>query len=171
MADKYVEIDATTGYLQEVEGTVESTGETEAGKIVALDATGKLDDSVMPTGIGAEIKIMTTSEDLAAGNFVNVYDDGGTITARKADATTSGKEASGFVLASSTSGNNATVYVNGINNQLTGLSGGPVMFLDTTAVASSATPPSSTGNVIQRVGTRLSATEIAFEPGDPVILA
>src|SRR5215208_4917959 len=89
--------------------------------IVATDATGKIDISMMPVGVGAETVVCTTSENLAAGDFVNLYLNAGVITARKADATTTGKTADAFVLAASTSGNNATAY--GTSNTNTQLSG------------------------------------------------
>lgn len=160
MADKYIYLDS--GKLKEREVTVTSTGASEAGDAVGLDGTGKLDTSVMPTGIGPDTKTLVTSEDFGAGDWVNVYDSSGTPTARKADATTAGKEAHGFVLASSTAGGNATVYTAGINDQLSGLTGGTEYFLDTTAGGETATAPSGSGNVVQSLGVALSATEIAF---------
>jgi hypothetical protein len=159
------------GRLKEIAATVISAGVGNAGDLVSLDDTGKLDNSVLPTGVGAETKTLTTSEDLSAGDFVNVYDASGTPTARKADATTEGKEADGFVLASTTSGNNAVVYTEGINNQLTGLTGGSTYFLSATAGGVTATAPSGSGNVVQVLGKALSATEIAFEKSNPITLA
>jgi len=169
MADKYLY--NNSGVVTEREATASSAGAGDAGKIIALDGTGKIDNTMMPTGVGAETKSLTTSEDLAAGDWVNVYDATGTPTARKADATTTGKLANGFVLAGSTSGNNATVYVTGINTQVSGLTGGSDYYLDTTAGGETDTAPSASGNVVQRLGKALSATEIAFEPGDPIVLA
>jgi len=43
---------------------------------------------------------------------------------RKADATTAGKEANGFVLSAVTLGNNATVYFDGTDTQLSSLTPG-----------------------------------------------
>jgi hypothetical protein len=163
MADKYLKENG--GAIEEVEATVESTGVSEAGDLVALDSGGKLDESLMPTGIGADTKILPASEDLSAGDWVNVFDDSGTPKVRKADATTQGKEANGFVLAGVTSGNNATVYAAGINNQRTGLTGGTAYYLSTTAGGETDTAPSGSGNVVQRLGRALSATEVAFDPG------
>ncbi|TVM31152.1 hypothetical protein [Oceanidesulfovibrio marinus] len=159
------------GAITEVAATVVSAGAANDGDVVALNAQGKLDSSVLPTGVGAETKVLTTSEDLAAGGWVNIYDNAGTPTARKADATTAGKEAHGFVLASTTSGQDAVVYVAGINNQCTGLTGGETYFLATTAGGETLTPPSASGNVVQRLGQSLSDTEVAFEPGVPITLA
>jgi len=170
MAKKYLEIES--GRTKEREATVTSAGATNAGDMVGLDATGKLDNSVLPTGIGAETKILPASEDLSAGDFLNLWDDAGTLSVRKADASTQGKQADGFVLAAVTTGNDATVYTAGINDQLSGLTGGPMMFLSaSTPGDATVTAPSASGNIVQTIGTRLSATEIAFEPGEPKELA
>jgi len=40
--------------LEEVEGLVQSSGVEDAGKIPALDSTGKLDSSLIPSGGGGE---------------------------------------------------------------------------------------------------------------------
>lgn len=159
------------GKITEIVALVTSSGAADAGKLVALDAAGKLDQSFMPTGIGAETKTLPTSENLAAGDLVNIYDNTGTLTARKADATTEGKEAHGFVLASTTSPANAVVYMAGIITGLSGLTGGPRMYLATTAGGVTATAPSTAGNIVQCVGQRLSATELAFDKESPITLA
>ncbi len=166
--NKYLAL--VSGRKQEVTSVNASAGAGDANKIVALDAAGKLDNSMMPTGIGADTKIIPSSENLAAGDFVNLWDDAGTLKARKADATTSGKEADGFVLAAVTAPANATVYFEGTNNQRTGLTPGARQYLHTTAGGVTDTPPSTAGNVVQYLGKAISATEITFEPDDGVIV-
>ena len=169
MADKFLKNNA--GIVTEKEATVISAGAGNAGNVVALDATGKLDNSVMPSGIGAKTSIAPASEALTAGNYVNLWNDAGTLKVRKADATTSGKYADGFVLAAVTQGNNATVYLEGTNTQLSGLTAGSQYYLATTAGGGTATAPSASGNVVQRLGKAFSATEIGFEPSQPIVLA
>ena len=150
----------------------QSAGAGDANKIVALDATGKLHNSLFPSGIGAETATVEATENLAAGDFVNIYGATGS-KCRKADATTAGKEANGFVLSAVTSGNNATVYLPGqINNQLSGLTPGETYWLSTTAGAGVATtPPSGSGNSVQSLGKAVSETELVFAPNSPVTLA
>jgi hypothetical protein len=168
MADKYIKQES--GKLKEVEALDASVGAADAGKVVALDAQGKIDNSMMPTGIGADTVAIVASENLSAGDFVNIYDDSGTPTCRKADATATGKEAVGFVLDAVTSGAMATVYFEGSNNQLSGLVAG-VQYLDaTTAGAATGTPPSGSGNVVQRIGFAVSATAINVEFNQPIEL-
>ena len=158
------------GTLTELAAIQTSAGAGDEGKIVALDAAGRLDASMMPVGIGADTASIVTSENLAAGDLVNIYDVTGTATARKADATTSGKEAHGFVLSAVTSPAAATVYFEGTNTAVTGLTPGG-LFLSTTAGLAATTAPSAAGNVVQHVGIATSATSMNFESSRPFVLA
>lgn len=96
-----------------------SAGAGDAGKLVALDASGKIDSTMMPVGIGADTSSIQASENLAAGDFVNIHNSSGA-RVRKADASTAGKEAHGFVLSTTASGAQATVYFEGTNTQVSG---------------------------------------------------
>lgn len=158
------------GVLTEIFGVQSSAGAANAGDLVALDDTGHLSIDMMPVGIGADTASIQASENLAAGNWVNVWDSAGSFRVRKADATTAGKEAHGFVLSAVTSGNPATVYFEGTNTQVAGQTPGPV-YLQTTAGAGGSTVPSASGNVVQHIGVAVSATAINFERGTPVVLA
>lgn len=157
------------GVITEVFGVQSSAGAANAGDFVALDDTGRLDNSVMPVGIGVDTKTIAASEALAAGDWVNVWNSTGA-KVRKADATTAGKEAHGFVLAAVSSGADALVYFEGTNTQVSGQTPGPV-YLQTTAGTGGATIPSASGNVVQNLGVAVSATEVNFERGTPVVLA
>lgn len=169
-AKKYLSLN--NGRIQEVQATVASTGAADDGKLVALDATGKLDNSVLPVGIGADTANVVASEALAAGDYVNIWNDAGTPKARKADASTAGKEAVGFVLTAVSAGGTASIYFEGQNTQVTGKTPGARQYLSaTTPGATAETPPSGSGNVVQLVGVATSATAISTEIGDGVILA
>ena len=157
------------GVLTEIFGVQTSAGAANAGDLVALDDTGRISNDMMPVGIGADTATITASETLAAGDWVNVWNDSGA-KVRKADATTAGKEAHGFVLTAVTSGNPATVYFEGTNTQVTGQTPGPV-YLQTTAGAGGATIPNASGNVVQSIGVAVSATAVNFERSVPVTLA
>lgn len=158
------------GTLTEEAALTTSAGAGDADRVPALDASGRLDASFMPTGIGADTASIASSENLAAGDLVNVWNDAGSPKVRKADATTAGKEAHGFVLAAVTSPANATVYFEGTNAQVTGLTAGP-LFLSTTPGLATSTAPSASGNVVQRVGLATAAASMNFESGTPVVLA
>lgn len=146
-----------------------SAGAGDSGKLVALDGSGRIDSTMMPVGVGADTATITASEALAAGDFVNVWNSSGA-KVRKADATTSGKEAHGFVLSAVSNGNPATVYFEGTNTGVTGQTPGPV-FLSTTAGTATSTAPSGAGNIVQRIGFATGATAINFQSNDPIVLA
>ena len=158
------------GVFTEIFGVQASAGAGNAGDLVSLDNSGRIDNSMMPVGIGADTANIVASEGLAAGDWVNVWNDAGTAKVRKADAATAGKEVNGFVLAAVTSGNPATVYFEGTNTQVTGQTPGPV-YLQTTAGAGGTTIPSAAGNVVQQVGVAVGATAVNFERNTPVVLA
>jgi hypothetical protein len=165
-AKKYLNV--IGGRTKQVASVVVSAGAGNDGDIPALDAAGKLDISVLPSGVGQNTVSATATEALAAGDLVNLFATG----ARKADATTEGKEAHGFVKASVASAAAATIYLSG--NVLTGLTGltvGDRQYLATTAGARTTTAPSASGNVVQMIGIAASATSIIFEPEEPITVA
>lgn len=150
--------------------SVQVGGGASANKIPALDASGLLDVTMMPTGIGADTALILASEALSAGNLVNVYSNAGTANVRKADATVAGKEANGFVLSAFLSAATATVYFEGNNTQMTGLTPGQ-NFLATVAGGAVVAAPTGSGNVVQRVGIAVSTTVLNFECQPPIVLA
>lgn len=147
-----------------------SSGAGDSGKIPALDAAGKLDNSFMPTGIGADTAAITASEALSAGDLVNVWNSTGA-KCRKADASTAGKEAHGFVLAAVESAATATVYFEGTNTQVTGLTPGPLYLSAANPGLCVSTAPSASGNVVQRVGFATAAVSMNFQSQTPFVLA
>lgn len=168
--DKYFFNNA--GKQKEKAAVQSSAGVGDAGKIPALDTAGLLDISMMPVGVGAEVVVAASSENLVAGNFVNLHDNAGTINVRKADATTNAKPADGFVLANVTAPANATVYlISAKNTAVSGLTVAADYYLHTTAGGVTATAPSTAGNIIQRLGKAKSATELIFENQDYYELA
>lgn len=146
-----------------------SAGAGDAGKLAALDAAGRIDSTMMPVGIGADTAVLTTTEALSAGDLVNIWNNSGA-KVRKADATVAGKEAHGFVLAGFGNATSATVYFEGTNTAVTGLTPGP-QFLSSTAGIATGTAPSASGNVVQRVGFATSATALNFQSQTPITLA
>lgn len=169
-AKRYIAMVA--GRLKQMAAVVTSAGAGNDGDLVALDPSGKLDASVLPVGLGQNTISAVTSEAIAAGNLVNLYNVSGTLTARKADATTEGKEAHGFVKAAFANAATATIYTGG--NYLTGLTGmtpGARQYLATTAGARTETAPSTANNVVQMVGVASSASSLIFDPEEPVTVA
>lgn len=147
-----------------------SAGAADANKVALLNGAGKIDATMLPSvSGGGDCTTVQTSEALAAGDFVNIFNSSGA-RARKADATTAGKEAHGFVKESCASGASATVYFEGANDNVTGQTPG-VIYLSTTPGLGTATPPTGAGNVVQRVGFATSATSVNFQAHTPVTLA
>ena len=149
-----------------IAATQTSAGVADADKIVALDSAGRLDATMMPVGVGADVKSMVTSENLAVGNLVNIYSNVGVVTARKADNTNT-RPAHGFVLAATTSPASAITYLTGINNQLSGMTIGARQYLSAAGVRTE-TPVAS--GIHQYLGIAISATELEFESGDYIVL-
>lgn len=166
---QYLDRNPTTGKPRQVAGLAQSAGVADASKIVQTDTNGRLHPSLMPLGIGADTRIIEASENISAGSFVNVFDDAGTTKVRNADATSVAKEAHGFVTAAVNAAENATVYFEGTNDQLTGLTGGLTYFLsDTTPGGVTATPVTGANKLSQILGIALDANSINFE-GEPAI--
>lgn len=164
-------IKQVSGVFTEEATIVTSGGAGSTGKVPELDANGKLDNSFMPTGIGAATTTLNASENLAAGDFVNVFDNAGTANVRKADAS-NGRVAHGFVIAAVTSGNAATVYYGDINNQCSSLTPGAEQYLSgATAGKPTGTAPSTTGHRVQRLGVAVNATTMLVEIQPPITLA
>lgn len=158
------------GVVTRVFGVQSSAGAANAGDIVSLDDTGRIDGSMMPVGLGADTAVIPASEALAAGDEVNIWSDAGVARARKADASTAGKESNGFVLAAVSSGANATVYFEGTNTQKTGLTPGASYYLSTTPGAVVTAAPTTTGQVVQFIGKATSATTLSYEAARPINL-
>jgi hypothetical protein len=143
-----------------------STGVADAGKPIETNAQGKIDESLLPSGVGPDIKVLEASENVNAGEPVNIWDDGGTWKVRKADTTSASKLAVGFVLESFTTGQQAKIYPEGINNQASGLVPGPVYLAESAGgliQGSVAIDALSSGSHIQCLGYALSATEMSIE--------
>ncbi len=167
MANKHLYWDDSNQTWKEREATDTSSGSSDSGKHVALNSDGDVDSTMMPPGVAAEILTITTSEDLSAGNLVNIYDDAGTPTARLADRS-NGRRADGFVKASSVSGEDADVYLpTAQNTDMTGLTVAADLYLST-AGGVEETATTNSGDILQRVGKAGSATSFLFDPSDPV---
>ena len=154
-----------------VNSKTSSAGAGDSGKLPALDAAGLLDSSFMPVGVGADTAPITASEPVTQVDRVDLHRWYG-VDERNAGAHTAGGAADGFVLASVSSSATATVYFRGSNTAVSGLTAGTEYVLSTTAggVVAVASAPSSSGNVNQRLGKAASATVLNFQRGMPITL-
>lgn len=142
----------------------------------AVSATAMIVDVQAPQlRSGMASSIVPLSVDLpavgaiSAGDWVNIFDNSSVFSVRQADATATGYEAHGFVLAAVASTETATVYLTGTNTGVYSQSPGTV-YLQTTPGQGGPTAPATTGNVVQRLGAALSSAAVAFTPGDPTVV-
>lgn len=156
------------GQITEVQPVTTSTGATDAFKIGQLDATGKWDITLMPTGLGVPTVALTTSETVAAGDLINIWSNAGVANARKADCS-NGRRAHGYVLSGAGIGTTATVYVQDNFTGLSGLTPGAPYYLGTTGSIST-TAAIVGGQISQEIGTAISTTVISFIPKQPITL-
>jgi len=167
--NKYLKNNA--GVITEQAALQASAGAGDAGAIVALDSAGRIDTSMMPVGVAADTATITASESLSAGDLVNVWSNGGLFNVRKADASTSGKEAHGYVLAAVSSSSPAVVYFEGSNTQVSGLTPGRRYLSTSTPGGTQASAPSTAGQVVQVVGYATSSSVLNFDAQIPIVLA
>lgn len=153
-----------------INGTQQSAGAADANKPIMTGADGRLDVTFLPNGIGPDVGVFIASEALSANDLVNKWNNAGVTNIRKADAATN-KKADGYVKAAVASGAQGTVYNDGINSGLTGLTPGDQWLSATTPGKCSSAIPTGSGQLVQSVGFADSATELAFEAGTVVKLA
>lgn len=165
---KYLAV--SSGALTEVQPVNSSAGAGDAGKIAQLDSAGRWDVSMMPVGVTADVATVLASEALAAGDFVNIYNNAGTPNARKADAS-NGRQAHGFVLAAVSAAANASVYFDSRNTGVTGKTPGAVQYLSgSSAGQTTETAPTTAGQIVQRLGNAITATSINVDIQQPITL-
>lgn len=155
------------GYLDPslINGATTSSGAGSANRPVLLGAAGQIDPTMMPTGVVADVKIVTASEALAAGAFVNTYLLSGNLRMRNADQAT-GRAAHGYVEQAVASGAAGTAYFEGTNHAASGRTIGSVQWLGA-AGAATETPPAAPG-ISQQIGTALTTSEVSFTRG-PIV--
>lgn len=157
--------------IEEARDTINtSAGAGDAGRIPELNASGQIDSSMIPATVGQDTENLEAFEALTAGDFVNIFDDAGTPKVRLADASDISTKANGFVLASYAALATATVYFEGTNDQLSGLTPGVDYYLSITGGQVTATPPSATNEIVQFLGTAKSATKLDVEISRPIKL-
>ena len=170
MVDKVLR--RVNGRTQQYTPVQASAGAADAGKIPALNAEGKIDPSMYEAGADQTMPV-PASEAIGAGKFVNLWDDAGTLKARLA-GNSNDRPAHGFVKNAAASAATATVYpLDAVNTALTGLTVGAVYYLgtagDVITPALDATSAAA-GSIDQKLGLATSATELATDDYDYVVL-
>lgn len=169
MADKFLTRDSVSGKLQEVEATDVSAGAGDAGEVVALNSSGEIDATMLPSGTGAVRINVNASEALAANDLVYINAAG---EAALAFGDVAGNAACGFVTAATLINDPVDVFFEGIVAGQVGLTPGARQYLsDATPGGLTDTPITGTGKLHQFVGKALTATSVLFEADDCIILA
>lgn len=166
MANKYMTLN--NGRQTMIEATVVSAGAGDAGELLALDSSGRIDVSVLPVGVGPDVSVIEASENLIAGDYVNIHNSSGE-KARKADATND-RPAHGFVREAVSSGQQAVVYFEGPNDDKSALTVGSRYYLAASGGVTSTAPSSPTYVISQLVGIAVSATTINTDIDDETVL-
>ena len=166
----YIKINTTGALGLPVGNTGQRPGSPDTGFLrYNTDAALEYWDGAAWTAVGGgsggpNSYTATASTALTAGQFVSLWDNGGTLSVRPADSSL-GYEADGYVTASYSSSATATVYTEGSNNSVTGATVGPV-FLSTSGGFTSSMP--SAPALVQVLGFASSSSSIKFLPGVPV---
>ncbi len=167
MANKYRTL--LNGREKMQEATVTSAGSANAGEILALDSSGRIDVSVLPVGVGPDVSTLEATEALNAGDYVNIYNSAGTPKVRKADSTND-RPAHGFVKDGYSIGAMAVVYFEGPNDDKSSLTPGARYYLAAAGGVTSTAPLSPTHAISQFLGIAVSATTINTDIADEVVL-
>jgi hypothetical protein len=174
-ANTYLTRDPTTELAKEVSATQSSAGAANANQLVALAASGYLDPSVFPAGLGEAQLTLPATETIASGAMMNLWGGAGGTTPswRNANAADATKPANAFCNAGGASASNVTGYFTG--NMVTGLTGltiGAQYFLSTTSgntALAAAAGAYAAGSLVQPVGVAVSTTSLLFMPSAGII--
>jgi hypothetical protein len=135
------------------------------GSTIVADPDGTIHAS------GSVSAVLVASEDLAAGDLVNIHEVVGAAKVRKANASDATMPAQGFVKAAVSAGVEATVWFGGqVNDVLSGLNPGALYYLDTTGGGITSAALTANGNLDQEVGFAISTTQLLFWPTRGVLL-
>jgi len=105
-----------------------------------------------------------TTENIAVGQAVNLYDSAGTTYARLANATNNSKPCRAYATTTTVSGDWGEFVLLGAHPLITGVTGGTDYYLSTTGGGITFTPPATPGNIVQKIGWGLNSTTIYFNP-------
>jgi hypothetical protein len=150
--------------VEQPDGDVEIISEGIQGPTGPAGPTG-------PQGAISDTHPVTASEALEDGDLVNVWDDAGSFRVRRARADLPNHHAHGYVMAAVASGAVATVFFEGTNTHMTGLTPGRRFVSATQPGKTQATPPTGSGHTVQQVGFAVSVTAMNFDSGMPFALA
>lgn len=166
--NRYLE-KTTTGDIKQRASIQITTGAPDAGKLIAANQFGFVDPSFIQ---GETVQDYVASENIDAGDLINVWNDAGTAKVRKATNTSAATRAHGFSPSSVLAAANGTFYLwKATIGGLSGLTPGERHVLGTNGdvlLASSA--PTADGTIVQNVGVAKTATEFEFFADQTIII-
>lgn len=115
--------------------------------------------------------IVTATETIFAGAFVNFYSNGGQNAVQLADATNVAKRASGFAPSAIPAGQQGTILFSGLNASVTPSSPAPQTWLSETSPGGYQTSaPVGAGHIVQTLGPAVVGYGVFFTEGIPIQL-
>lgn len=141
--------------------------------MIAQEINSKADKALAGVAAGAGaafIATATASTVLAKNDFVNLYDNAGVFSVRKADANDPTKFANGFVLAAYGIGDAVAVALAGLNPILVAAALPEVWLSGTTPGSFTTVAPSAAGQIVQSLGPALPLAGIFFTPRGSILL-
>ena len=168
MGQKYMILN---GGKKELKASLDSSsGAADAGEIPSLGSDGKLDPSFLQD---IDVTSIVSFEDLASGDYVNIFDDSGTVKVRKAD-NSNDRPAHGYVKDTVVAPAAVNVFFEGANANLSGLTEGARIYLGTTGgiieTPLDPTNPADDGKLHQLLGWAISDTEVNTDIQDCITL-
>lgn len=156
----------TSGLMQLVGAISSSLGAVDANKIIETNLDGLIDSSLLPPGVGDNVKAgLTAGEALVAGDFVYIETDGQVF---KADNSSIDFAAVGFVLAPSAASDvDVTVYFSGVNTFVT-VTPGVDVFLGTNGGIALTPPAFAVNSICQLLGHSVASNELLVEIDQPI---
>ena len=147
-----------------------STFTGNANEIISTNGSGVIDNSLLPSNLGSiTVAGVTAVGTVTAGEFVQIFDNTGTLSVRTADGPL-GIYANGFVTTTIPDTTTGTVFQFGENNSVAGLTPGVLYHLGAAGALTTTPDVATAGAVVQLIGTAQSATNIPFEGQDDYYL-
>lgn len=115
--------------------------------------------------------MIKATEDIEAGDFVNIYDNGGSTEMRLAIASDPTLGATAFVLADITAGGNGRAFFAGLNTAAPVLTTITEVYLnDSVGGKAAAIKPTTSGHIIQPLGVAIATVGIFFMPQTKLLI-
>lgn len=137
----------------------------QANQPVMTNANGLIPGNMVDGGVTNGTAVAAGA--IAAGKFINLFsDDGGTTLKMRLADGPSGKQADGFVLTAVSDTDTGEFRVDGNNDQVSGLLRGTPYYLGTNGVVTTTPDITTSGAVLQTIGTASTPTNIPFFKSD-----